>query len=129
MSKAEGRPPERLDAVRKGESVKIDPDSGPGLKAPLVGAIVGSVLLVPLYVLLFVRGRHPERATEWGWCLEAVLSGVGVGILLGSLIGGGIGWVVGAIREVSPFLVGRQQGRHDPSTKPTHGMSDNELDV
>lgn len=67
--------------------------------APLIGAVIGSCLLIAAYVLVFVMGRHPspDRADSWGWCLEAVLSGVGVGTLYGSVIGGMIGFIVFAI--------------------------------
>ena len=86
------------------------PLSGPGDRAPSrsgrvltspprVGAIVGSCLLIPAYLALFVMGRDPNGDGAWGWCLGSILSGVGVGSLYGVLIGGAIGWIVGAVRR------------------------------
>jgi hypothetical protein len=71
-------------------------------RAPLIGAIVGAVLLVPPYVLLFVWGRRPDpnRSDPWGWCIEAILSGVAAGVVIGGMIGGFVGVVVGLVIRV-----------------------------
>jgi hypothetical protein len=98
-------------------------------KAPLVGAMVASFLLIPPYVLLFVWGRHPHGDTAWGWCLEAIVTGVMVGTLVGSFIGGAIGLVVVAIGEAVMFLMGGKKSNHDAITKPGPSMWDNELDT
>jgi hypothetical protein len=98
-------------------------------KAPLVGAMVASFLLIPPYVLLFVWGRHPHGDTAWGWRLDAVLSGVIVGILVGSFIGGAIGLVVGVIGEAGMFLMGRKKRNYDTITKPGPSIWDNDLDT
>jgi hypothetical protein len=64
-----------------------------------IGAIIGSVLLIPAYLMLFIVGRDPHGDSSWGWNLGSVLSGVGAGTLYGVLMGGGIGWIVEAIRR------------------------------
>jgi hypothetical protein len=44
--------------------------------APLVGAILGSAVLIPAYLALFVMGRDPNGDSPWGWCVGSVLSGI-----------------------------------------------------
>src|SRR4051794_15735226 len=67
--------------------------------AARVGALIGCLVLIPAYLALFVMGRDPNGDGEWGWCLGSVTSGFGVGTLYGVLLGGGIGWIIGAIRK------------------------------
>jgi hypothetical protein len=36
------------------------------LRAALIGAVVGSLLLIPAYLALFVMGREPNGDGPWG---------------------------------------------------------------
>jgi hypothetical protein len=85
--------------------------------APLVGATVGSFLLIPAYLALFIMGRDPNGDSSWGWCLESVLSGLDVGTLYGVIIGGGIGFVVQAIRGPRLRRAGRVGVHEWPNRK------------
>lgn len=71
---------------------------GPG-GAARAGAIIGSSLLVPAYLALFVMGQDPNGGGSWGWCPGSVASGIGVGSLYGILWGGGVGWVVDGVHR------------------------------
>jgi len=62
----------------------------PSWRATLRYAAIGAALMIPPYVLLFVCGRHPDpgRSDPWGWCLEAVVTGVAAGAIVGAFFGG-----------------------------------------
>lgn len=74
-------------------------DDQPACRIPLIGAVIGSLLLMPLYILLAVNGHDPADPSKiWGWCPGAVVAGALVGVLIGGLLGGFIGVVVWFLR-------------------------------
>jgi hypothetical protein len=92
----------------------------PASRAAMVGAMMGSLVLIPVYLALFVMGRDPNGDGPWGWCLESVMLGFGVGTLYGAPIGGGIGWIVGAIRKRSQRRSGRVNGSITDADQERH---------
>ncbi len=80
---------EMMAPTRSGDALK---------KAARVGGIIGSCLLIPPCLAVFVMGRDPNGDGSWGWGLGSVLSGVGLGTFYGFLIGGGIGAMAGTIQ-------------------------------
>ncbi|WP_165071423.1 hypothetical protein [Paludisphaera rhizosphaerae] len=82
------------------------PDSAeavePSSRLLLRYAVVGAILLIPPYVLLFVLGRHPDpdRSDPWGWCAGAVFSGIATGVLVGAFLGAAANFLRFVLRSI-----------------------------